>query len=335
MLLLNSFRFAGGPPPPPPAGRWVLTADSDSRFIISDDNLATWSNIDLSGYWASTNVKANIAVHAGLWVTANQYGDVDDVITSSDHGATWTNRTTPYEDVGYGWSSLASNGTNVVAVGEQDIGYSMIYSANGTAWSFSSNQVGGIRNWSTVIWVPELSLFVASCNSATNLVMTSPTGVTWTLRTAGAVNLYWDVGSRLAWSGTRMVRWGRNNSTNYLVYIHSTNGTSWTLVTTTFIDSGTSYPSDLLWDGSQFVLLVRTGSSSYTLTSPDGLNPWTQEATLPNECVSLGYDGTQYIAIKSGALGTHYRSEDLTTWTTSTTLPSEAYGGNRLQWIPN
>jgi hypothetical protein len=45
-----------------------------------------------------------------------------------------------------------------------------------------------------VCWSSELSLFVAVANTGTgNRVMTSPDGITWTVRTSAANNEWWGV----------------------------------------------------------------------------------------------------------------------------------------------
>jgi len=93
------------------------------------------------------------------------------------------------------------------------------------------------NNWQSVVWSPELSIFVAIASSGTgNRVMTSPDGFTWTIRTSAADNNW----RSLCWSPqlSLFVAVGYPFATNRIMT--STNGINWSLQVVPFNQSWTS-----------------------------------------------------------------------------------------------
>ena len=65
-----------------------------------------------------------------------------------------------------------------------------VIAASSTALKWTPQTAAVATSWNSVVWSPELNLFVAVAVGATNNVMTSPDGKTWTAHsTPVAVNL--------------------------------------------------------------------------------------------------------------------------------------------------
>ena len=105
----------------------------------------------------------------------------DKIMTSPD-GVTWTSRTAPLAQ----WNEVcwSPNLRLFVAVGYNGVGGAgtIITSSNGITWT-SQTAPEGNTSWQSVCWASEMCLFVAVANGAeTDRVMTSPDGITWTVR---------------------------------------------------------------------------------------------------------------------------------------------------------
>ena len=170
----------------------------------------------------------------------------------------------------------------------QDISSRMIINKNGNSLNLLLNQSAAAeacvdtwtprsaseaREWKCVCWSPELSIFVAvaaTYSNETNLVMTSPDGITWTARSASSAN-YW---LSVCWSpelsifvavGADYTNFGINR------VMTSPDGETWS----TWPASEANTWCSVCWSPelSIFVAVAADGTNQ-VMTSPDG-ETWT------------------------------------------------------------
>src|SRR6188474_1753051 len=91
-------------------------------------------------------------------------------------------------------------------------------------YSWIGRTIPQSNSWQDIVWAPSLGLFVAVAQGGTNRVMTSPDGLTWTVRTISSKS--W---TTVTWSESLglFVALAANASGNATVAT-STNGTTWT-----------------------------------------------------------------------------------------------------------
>lgn len=178
--------------------------------------------------------------------------------------------------------------------------------------------------WSGIAWSPVLGLFaaVATGGTGTANAMTSPDGVTWTIRTTPAQD--WN---GIAWSPRLRLFAAVSATTGTTNVMTSPDGITWTSRTTPLADwRGICWSEQL----GLFVAVASFGTNR-TMTSPDGI-VWTGHA-------NAGIDGdTWWSVCWSPALGlfaacslvlagshTHMTSPDGVTWTAPITPIFAAY----------
>jgi hypothetical protein len=169
-------------------------AGGDSGTLTSSSDGITWG---FTGTGLSTSLSGGYSLVGMTW-TGSQWlatSSLGGYIISSPNGITWTIHT-----VGgamYGWSSVASSGTQHVAFGPTG---TRATSADGLTWTAQPNFSG--YAFETAVWTG--SQFIAVGASGT--VGTSPDGITWTTQSpTPAVSLYGAV-----WTGSKIVAVGSN-----------------------------------------------------------------------------------------------------------------------------
>jgi len=151
------------------------------NIVVSTDTYS-WNNVFGIGgrvlslndiqYFNTTNFVGYMTVGK---VTTSSTGDTNECVFISQDGYNWVNAISGYLGVD-GFNSVATNGTVLIAVGENGIIYSSI---NGSNWA--NNTTGGVPTLNKVVYAN--GLFVAVGNSGR--IQTSPDGETWTARTSG------------------------------------------------------------------------------------------------------------------------------------------------------
>lgn len=164
-------------------GTTYVTVSAPTIAATSTD-LVTWATHALPG---ATDWKGVCWAGAlGLFVAVGTHpGDVHKIMTSPD-GVTWTDRSAPTTaDDCYAVIWAASTGT-LVAITQAGV----LTSTNGTAWTGHATPAGyefSVDNGrSALAWSPALGLFVLPMRQTTtgdHVLVTSPDGVTWTVRT--------------------------------------------------------------------------------------------------------------------------------------------------------
>lgn len=180
----------------------------------------------------------------------------------------------------------------------------------------------GNQAWKAIVWTGQQ--FVAMANS---ICATSPDGVTWTMRTAPALQIRWMATNG---NGTVIAMTGGINST--VCGVSTDHGNTWGTVT---LSGVSAYWSGVAWNGSIFCAIGSgaggTGGTN-AATSPDGLI-WTAQ-TLPVGAVwsSIATDGTKFCIVGTGTISLISTTGATGTWTQGNTLPS--YTWNNIVWSP-
>ena len=195
----------------------------------------------------------------GLFAAAGLSG-TPGVMTSPD-GITWTSRATP---VNIQWQDIlwCKELGLFVAVAWTGTANQVMYSSDGINWAFSATP-SPTKNWRGMTWSKELGLLVAVGYDPGQNVMTSPDGITWTLRSTSVfLNL-----NTVAWSPELRMFAAHGDNNNCYSY----DGITWTIVEPGFTALNLS---KMVWVP-QFRAFVLTAGNITTGTagiSYDGIN---------------------------------------------------------------
>ncbi len=223
-----------------------------------------------------------------------------------------------------GDSNVSVLNLGAVASGGSGAKYSIGPLANKAAnsWSLVSQSQG---NWRSVCWSPELSLFVAvgvSTTGATNSVMTSPNGVSWTLRSTPPATFsttsdgqQW---ASVCWASSisKFVAVANGFVQNERV-MTSSDGVTWTLQKA-YNPVQDSNPWTSICAAPEIGLLVAVAANGTVMTSPDGIT-WTQrtpDVNFTNRCVCWSPDLKLFVIVSSSGDDRRVQtSPDGITWT--------------------
>lgn len=147
---------------------WTYTAGNSATatYATSTDGL-TWTARTMA---AGANGWSGIAYGAGLFVAIIQGGS--NCYTSPD-GITWTARALPGT---YAWSSIVWSGTKFVLVNSSST--PTAYSTDGITWT----QATGVLTGCLDVCYGNGLFAAVSPSSSTQVIQTSPDGITWTAR---------------------------------------------------------------------------------------------------------------------------------------------------------
>jgi hypothetical protein len=187
--------------------------------------------------------------------------------------------------------------------------------------------------WRSVIWAPEVSLFVAVSTDGTNRVMTSPNGITWTLRASADDTNNW---RSVVWSpaqGGRFVAVAGGGTTPRAMY--SSTGTAWfnTLVTGVSVRTWSS----VCWSPELdiYVAVAEDGNINRVMTSSDGIDWTSRTAAASNTWTSVCWSPelSLFVAVaKSGVGNRVMTSSDGITWVSRTSAVDNLW--NSVCWSP-
>ena len=197
-----------------------------------------------------------------------------DRIMTSTNGTSWeavpsiTNN--DWSSVAYG--SISGNDI-LVAVSTSGTGNRIMRAVNSkTFWT--TIQSPADNDWTSIIWSSDLSLFCAVASSGNlNRVMTSPDGITWSLRISASNNDW------------RSVTWGGVPGQKKFVAVSST-GTSNRVMTspdgitwTSQVSAADNYWNSVTWSPELglFCAVASSGTGNRVMTSPDGIT-WTSHS---------------------------------------------------------
>lgn len=214
-------------------------------------------------------------------------------MTSPD-GITWTTRTSSAED--NQWKSVCWGNGQFVAVGSNSPGvgtHRVMTSPDGITWTARSTPTNPLNptaqlTWISVVWNGTNYVAVANGDdnaaSVLNSVMTSPDGITWTIRSAASADSW----SCIAWNGSVLAAVSQTGKV-----MTSPDGITWTSRTA----AAANQWYGLAWGNGVFVATSIDGVSNRVMTSPDGIT-WTSRAT-PNygNWYQVAYGNGQFIAV--------------------------------------
>lgn len=286
-----------------------------TRAMTSADGIAWSSGTIAAKGWQ----KVAWGAGAALFVAVANSG-TDRVATSTD-GSTWTTRTpsadNPWLDVV--WSTnlgifvaVANSGTNRVMT-----------SLNGITWTGRSVPSS---TWRGVEWSPGLNIFAAvgSTGPASQRVMTSSDGTSWSFATASSGNGW----KALAWSpGLNLFAAVSTNGTGDRV-MTSTDGTSWTSRTSAEDNTW----NDIAWSpaGSGIFVAVASSGTNRVMTSTNGTS-WTTRSVPANTWQSVVWSPVLvlFIAVASfdAGAGEVMTSPDGITWTSQAGISNDNWQG--------
>lgn len=237
------------------------------------------------------------------------------VMTSLD-GISWTSRTITD---GAAWKALVSNGTGMtVAVGRSGWEPNAMYSSDGITFKKAEGSVP-TQDWIGACWGQDL--FVAVCNTGSfpgQFAMTSPNGLTWTIRTTPA-DEDWDA-----------VCWGAPSGTGIFVAVavsgtgnramSSPDGAAWTIRTSAADNNWTS----VAWNGTIFCAVANTGANNRAMSSTNGTS-WTIRTGMEdNSWNGIAAKGNLFAAVASTGTNRVMTSTDAVTWTPRS-VPASAW----------
>jgi hypothetical protein len=159
-------------------------------------------------------------------------------------------------------------------------------------------------------------LFVAvAADGATNRVMTSPDGITWTARTSADETTQWE---GITYAAGLFVAVGSAGAGNRVMT--SPDGITWTARTASEASDWQSVAY-----GSGLYVAVASAGSNRVMTSPDGVT-WTSRAVTTGSWRSVTFGNGLFVAVGDNLTGAMY-SLDGITWTTV------AVAGASWQWV--
>ncbi len=295
-----------------------ITIGGDSSILTSPDG-KTWppssSGVDSSGapligvVWSGSQFVA---------VGGDPSGLSSALVMTSPDGTTWTQRSTPVKAAltGVAWS-----GSTFVATGLSGV---ILTSPDGITWTKRTS--GTVLDLRSVIWADGQFVVVGGNDEnedfdgqvSGSLVLTSPNGTTWTLRTLPTNRTL----QGIAFNGSTLVATGRKGE-----LLTSPDGIAWT-----HQNSGIT-TSDLHDVTSSGKLFVASGDGGAILRSADGIT-WTPASSVPvsrsvsRSTAGVVWAGDRFVTV--GDKGSVLSSSDADVWTeqdagTHNTL-------NRLAW---
>lgn len=238
-----------------------------------------------------------------------------DRIMTSSNGTTWASTAAITNN---DWSSVAygtvSGGDVIIAVSTSGTGDRIMRAIDSTnTWTSIASPAD--YNWTSITWSSDISLFCAVASSGTgNRVMTSPDGITWTLRTSASNNDWRSV----VWGGAtgqkKFVAVASSGTNNRVMT--SSDGIVWTSQTS----AANNYWTSVTWAPTLglFCAVAASGTGNRVMTSPNGIT-WTSRTTSDNsDWRSITWSPALGLFCAVASSGTPHRvmtSSNGTTWT--------------------
>lgn len=246
-------------------------------LYASSDGGATWFALTTAGkrIWAAVSMSFD---GTKLAAVNNQY-----VFTSTDSGATWTQRVVPGATHGFRTVAISSDGSMLAAADNyRDVTiFGNIYTSpdGGLTWTLQTGAGSGY--WSQLRFSPDGSKLIASAGAYSananhedfNHLWTGTTtdgGATWAwTRQDGAGQRNWISATFFSADGTKIAAADRNTG---VIYTSTDSGSNWHADSSLGMCDWTAVAAAT--DGSRLALASNSGCL-YSGTSPDGGDTWT------------------------------------------------------------
>jgi hypothetical protein len=204
----------------------AISTHGTNRALISSNGI-NWtevSGVPVAG-WHSICWSKEVALFVAV---ANSGPAGSTRVMTSPNGTNWTERPNPHPTNQWFDVCWSPQLTRFVAIAEWSTGNNnrVMTSSNGTDWTAA--QSPPVENWRGVCWSPELTRFVAVAGpfgvvNASNRVMTSPDGFTWTYQPSPASSWI-----RVCWSSLRRLFVAVADSGTHRI-MTSPDGFTWTV----------------------------------------------------------------------------------------------------------
>lgn len=169
-----------------------------------------------------------------------------------------------------------------------------------------TNRTTENRTWTAVTYGNGLYVAVAATGDA-NRVMTSPDGITWTIRTAAAADNWVSI----AFGGGLFVAVAAATGT----VMSSPDGITWTLRTAASANQWAA----VTYGNGLFVAVAATGTGDRVMTSPDGITWTARVSAADNSWHGVTYGNSLFVAVSASGTGNRVMtSPDGITWTSRT-----------------
>lgn len=177
----------------PEISKWIATSitGTGNRCMVSSDGVT----------WTAKTTPADNSWGYVLWVPPNDsvpngrlvaiaYGGTNRIMYSDNSGDSWTAIASPIETNNWLSAAYSPKLGRIVAVAYTGSTTQQVMTSDNYGTTWTARTTPSYQKWTSVIWADTLELFVAvseddahaTTSPTTQQVMTSPDGITWTLR---------------------------------------------------------------------------------------------------------------------------------------------------------
>ena len=329
----------------------IIVGSSRNQIAISSDGI-NWTVKTISGYNGNINSLAyasdlGIIVAVGFAYSGGQ--DILGILTSSDDGETWVNRSS--STLGYGSFSVCYSAHLHLFVISDDSSGKAITSSDGINWTKNSDSTVG----KIVKWIDEKRYFISV---GYNFVFFSTDGINWNRIATGysgntndiifVENEFIIAGDRMILKSTDLIRWIQLidvSDSGYVFkntcysktldlflityddeFFRSKDGINWELFETSISGSDVRRINKIFYSDI-FNIFIAITSNGVILTSSDGINWTSQVSGVSTSLNDIIYCNKLNLFIIVGNSGVILTSSDGINWTSQVSGVSTSLNG--------
>ena len=178
-------------------------------------------------------------------------------------------------------------------------------------------------SWTCIAWNGTVfaAIQTAGLGNAGNKVMSSPDGVTWTIRAGpGATgDRYFQA---IAWNGSLFATVASGGSATTTLVMTSPDGITWTSRTTPNANNWYG----IAWNGTVFAAVASSGTGNRVMTSTNGTSWTSRTSAADNSWRAIAWNGTVFAAVAASGTGNRVMtSPDGITWTSRTSAANNSW----------
>ena len=249
------------------------------RVMTSPDGLAWTAQVT-----PSASAWDDITFGNGLFVAVSSNGTSSGqmIMTSAD-AINWTLRNTPIDTA---WVGITNGNGLFLAVARDS--QSVMISSDGISWTAHVSAAN--NTWRNAAYGNSTFVVIGEAGGS-NQAMTSPDGVSWTLRGTPLSNINWQ---GLAFGNGIFVATSAGG-VNTSSVMTSPDGITWTLRTV---------PVARTWDevifGNGIFIAIERGAGGKVMTSSDGITWVEYDVAQADQWIGLAADGNSFVAVGAG-----------------------------------